>query len=84
MEKMKIMSRIQIAELEKVNSEFSELNDREVAQIVGGRNIRNNYFGGINVNNTVQVNNFINVQIAFNGNNYSVGILTNGNTTNQQ
>ena len=81
-EKMKIMSKIQIAELEKVNSEFNELNEREVGQIVGGRNVRNRFFGGINIANIVQVNNNINIQIAFGGSNYNWSSLTNnGNST---
>jgi hypothetical protein len=81
-EKMKIMSKIQIAELEKVNSEFNELNEREVGQIVGGRNVRNRFFDGINIANIVQVNNNINIQIAFGGSNFNYSyLINNGNST---
>ena len=80
---MKIMSKIQIAELQKVNSEFNELSDREVGQIVGGRKIRNRYFGGINIANTVQVNNNINIQIAFGGSNFNWSDLTNNGKSTQ-
>jgi hypothetical protein len=76
------MSKIQIAELEKVNSELNELNEREVGQIVGGRNVRNRFFDGINIANIVQVNNNINIQIAFGGSNFNYSyLINNGNST---
>jgi hypothetical protein len=73
------MSKIQIAELEKVNSELNELNEREVGQIVGGRR----GFGGINIANIVQVNNNINVQVAIGGSNYNWSNLNNNGNSNQ-
>jgi hypothetical protein len=75
------MSKIQIAELQKANSEFNDLNDREVAQIVGGG--YNVNFGGINVNTTVQVNTPVIVQVAFKGSNYAYSYSNNNNGTNQ-
>jgi len=72
------MSKIQIAELEKVNSEFNELNEREVGHVVGGYG-----YGGINIANIVQVNNNINVQVAIGGSNYNWSNLNNNGNSNQ-
>jgi len=76
------MSKIQIAELQKANSELNDLNDREVSEIVGGGGYNVN-FGGINVNSTVQVNTPVIVQVAFGGSNYGYSYSSNNNGTNQ-
>lgn len=70
------MSKIQIAELQEVNSELNSLSDRETGAVVGGKR---SVLNGINLNlaNIVQINNNINVQIAFNGDNFNIANLNN-------
>lgn len=73
------MSRIQIAELEN-NAELNLLNDRETSAVVGGydyKKLRNDIVSNINIANIVQINNNINIQIAFNGDNFNVANLNN-------
>ena len=74
------MSKITFAELQKVNSEFNLLDERETTAIIGGRDYYKKFrksYGNINIVNVVQINNNINVQIAFNGDNFNVSNLNN-------
>ena len=75
------MSKIQFNELQATQSELSTLSDRETGTVVGGngyyRQIRNDIVNNINVATIVQVNNNINVQIAFNGDNFNFANLRN-------
>ena len=76
------MSKIQFNELQTTNSELNVLSDRQSTEIVGGyagyyREIRNEVVNNINIANIVQVNNNVNVQIAFNGDNFNVANLSN-------
>lgn len=66
------MSKIQITELQASQSELNVLDDCQTGNVVGG-------YGdfGINLSNLVQVNNNINVQIAFGGSNYNWSNLNN-------
>ncbi|MDJ0571991.1 MAG: hypothetical protein QNJ53_23500 [Pleurocapsa sp. MO_192.B19] len=68
------MSKIQIAELQEVNSELNLLSDRETSMVVGGYR---NYFGNFDFTNIIQINSNINVQIAFNGDNFNLANLNN-------
>lgn len=82
------MSKIQFNELATTKSELNLLSDRETGAVVGGygydRNaVRNYYASNINIATIVQVNNNINIQIAFNGDNYNVANLTNNAGANQ-
>jgi|GEM_PF-6938963 len=75
------MSKIQFNELQATQSELSTLNESETGTVVGGydyyRNYRNEVINKINIATIVQVNNNINVQIAFNGDNFNVANLRN-------
>ena len=77
------MSKIQFGELQKTDSQLNQLSDRETANIVGGkrggyyRKIRNDITNNINVATIVQINNNVNVQIAFNGDNFNIANLNN-------
>ena len=77
------MSKINISELKPSKSELKVLNETETTGVLGGRRrIRNSF--NQNIAQIVQVNNFVNIQIAFgNGSNSSVGILTNNAGVNQ-
>lgn len=66
------MSKIQITELQASQSELNLLDDCQTGNVVGGYKDL-----GINLANIVQINNNINVQIAFGGNNYNVANLNN-------
>jgi hypothetical protein len=65
------MSKIQITELQASQSELNVLDDRQTGTVVGG------YWKGFNFANVVQINNNINVQIAFGGDNYNWSNLNN-------
>ena len=76
------MSKIKFTELTATKSELNQLSDRETETVVGGysdyyRDVRNDIVNNINVANIVQVNNNVNVQIAFNGDNFNVANLNN-------
>lgn len=75
------MSKIQFNELQATQSELSTLNESETGDVVGGygyyRNYRNEVLNNINIATIVQVNNNINVQIAFGGDNFNVANLRN-------
>ena len=75
------MSKIKFAQLQETNSELSTLSDRETGTVVGGngyyRQIRNDIVNNINIATIVQINNNINVQIAFNGDNFNIANLNN-------
>jgi hypothetical protein len=75
------MSKIQINELQ-ASSELNQLSDRETLTVVGGygyygNKIRNEVVNDIDIANIVQINNNINIQIAFGGDNYNVANLSN-------
>lgn len=75
------MSRIQIAELKETKSELNLLDDRSTGAIVGGygyyQSLRNDIVNNINIATIVQVNNNINIQLAFNGDNFNIANLNN-------
>ena len=76
------MSKIKFTELQAPESQFSQLNERETGSVVGGfsdyyRELRNDIVNNVNVANIVQVNNNVNIQIAFNGDNFNVANLGN-------
>lgn len=75
------MSRIKFAQLQETNSQLSTLNEQETGAVVGGRGyyrkLRNDIRNSINIATIVQVNNNINVQIAFNGDNFNIANLNN-------
>ena len=75
------MSKIKLTELQAPKSELNQLSDRETGAVVGGydfyREIRNDIVNDINIANIVQVNNNVNIQIAFNGDNFNVANLNN-------
>ena len=75
------MSKIKFAQLQATDSELSVLNHEETGAVVGGsdyyRQIRNEFISNINIANIVQINNNVNVQIAFNGDNFNVANLNN-------
>ncbi|WP_019505016.1 hypothetical protein [Pleurocapsa sp. PCC 7319] len=68
------MSKIQIAELQELNSELSLLSDRETGTVIGGH--RKRYFN-FEFTNIVQINNNVNVQVSFGGDNFNVSVLSN-------
>ena len=76
------MSKIKFTELQASKSELNQLSQSETGAVVGGfssyyREIRNDIVNNINIANIVQVNNNVNVQIAFNGDNFNVADLDN-------
>ena len=75
------MSKIKLTELQAPKSELNQLSDRETGAVVGGydyyRELRNDIVNNINIANIVQVNNNVNIQIAFNGDNFNVANLNN-------
>ena len=75
------MSKIQLNELQTTPSELNQLSPRETASVVGGnsfyRQIRNDIVNNVNIANIVQVNNNVNIQIAFNGDNFNIANLNN-------
>ncbi|MDJ0590780.1 MAG: hypothetical protein QNJ72_12400 [Pleurocapsa sp. MO_226.B13] len=76
------MSKIQFAELQETKSELNQLSSTETSAVVGGynpyyRQIRNDIVNDIDIATIVQINNNINVQIAFNGDNFNVANLNN-------
>ena len=76
------MSKIKLNELQAPKSELSQLSNSETGAVVGGygsyyRELRNDIVNDINIANIVQVNNNVNVQIAFNGDNFNVANLNN-------
>ena len=83
------MSKIQFSELQKTDSQLSQLSDRETANVVGGgrgdyyRKIRNDITNKFNIATIVQINNNVNVQLAFNGDNFNIANLNNNAGANQ-
>lgn len=76
------MSKIQIAELKETKSELNLLDDHSTGEVVGGygnyyRGLRNDIINNINIATIVQINNNINIQIAFNGDNFNIANLNN-------
>lgn len=75
------MSKIQISELQASQSELSQLNDCQTGKVVGGygyyKGYRNDIANNIDIASIVQINNNINIQIAFGGDNYNVANLRN-------
>ncbi|MGL5078164.1 MAG: hypothetical protein ACRDBG_20390 [Waterburya sp.] len=71
------MSKIQITELQASQSELNVLDAHQTDTVVGG------YWEGFDFSNVVQINNNINVQIAFGGDNYNWSNLNNNAGTTQ-
>ncbi|BAZ43775.1 hypothetical protein NIES4102_07770 [Chondrocystis sp. NIES-4102] len=63
------MSKIQIAELATSTSELNVLSDRATGDIVGGYG--KGWAKKLSFANIIQINNNINIQIAFGGSNYN-------------
>ena len=77
------MSKIKITKLEKPQSELNLLSDRDTGEIVGGRNYRKQFRNNIKISTIVQLNNNINIQLAFNGDNYNLANLNNNAGSSQ-
>ena len=75
------MSKIKFDELQVTNSQLSTLDEQETGAVVGGRGyyrrLRNDIRNSINISNIVQINNNINIQLAFNGDNFNIANLNN-------
>ena len=76
------MSKIKFTELQAPKSQLNQLSEQETGSVVGGfssyyRELRNDIRNNVNVANIVQVNNNVNIQIAFNGDNFNVANLGN-------